>query len=638
MNIDRTSISYVKSVAQEAGMSGATPVEKTITIDYSNASGGNPIIQISQDGSYWEEPNITDLYTVSPRGTSGTINFNVFRYFTSTYNGSGTPHWRLKSGNQVSESRTLTAPGKLPNTLKFDVLNDAIDDFGKSKSQFKNILYVKIPALANAIGEFVGNDLLKTIPRLTQIKIEAWESNINHGKTITNISYGASLSHGITLTNVQYSCKIKIKITDAFERTWTYEIGTYTKVNNFSLPTSSLSLKSPNSPIKPYSNKTEVKFSLPTFTNSRLGELRYLYSFSYGNRKVEFSEQLDTQKSEYSMTCEDFKNKIINLFIQATGLQILNDQYTVKLDLIISNGFENKSFNTSFGVNFIESPTITSEKITLRYGNSEITSDMKLNANEKITFDIPTTNDSNDDVVSYEIGWKHEQGADITDANIKQQLEYVVPAISTNVDYWFSIRAKDSKGNTSAWSSFAHKIVIGRTSSPVFSIANLDTKVDGEGTQLSFEINVADFGGDFRTPPTPKIKVDLGDSINSMRSTTINYEDKTNKEDKTYKVTFNVKKAETMYARFTLIVPYGEQGNKISKTSQVFTIGKLPTVVYRPNRIGINTADLEANSSLTIQTYGEYNKITLKTPENNKITIDLAKKNIDGLTITCGSW
>lgn len=634
MNIDRTSISYVESIAQKVGMSGAVPVMKTITIDYSNALGGNPVIQISQDGSNWEEPQINNLYTINPHGTSGTIYFNVFRYFTSTYNGSATPRWRLKSGNQVSGAGTLTAPGKLPTALRFEVQNDAINDFGKSKSQFKNSLYVTIPALANKISELGGQ--LTFLPHLTQIKIEAKDSVTTYEKTITNISYGASQNHSIALTNVRGSCNIKITITDAFERTWTYEIGTYTKINNLSPFTGSLSLNSHVPPIKPYSNQTAVKFSLPTFTNSGIGQLRYLYSFSYGSRKEEFQEDLNTQKSEYSMTKENFNNKIINLFKQVTGLGTINDQYTVKLDLTISNGFEAKSFSTSFGVNFIESPIITSN-IILKYNNLAVADDMKFNANEKITFDKPHATDLNNDIASYEIGWTHDPQVDIIGANIKQQLEYVIPAVSTSVYRYFAIRAKDSKGNTSDWSNF-HRIVIGRTSSPVFSIANLKAEPYGSGTRLSFEINVTDFGGDFRTQATPKIRVDLGDSINSMRSTTINYEDKTNKEDKTYKVTFNVEKAETMYARFTLIVPYGGQGNEITKVSQDFTIGKLPTVVYRPNRIGINTTNLEANSSLTIQAYDQYQKITLRADANNSVIIDLANRTIDGLTITCGSW
>ena len=630
MNIDRTSISYVESIAQKVGISGAAPVMKTITIDYSNALGGNPVIQISQDGSNWEEPQINNLYTINPHGTSGTIYFNVFRYFTSTYNGSGTPRWRLRSGSQVSESGTLTAPGKLPATLSFEVQNDAINDFGKSKSQFKNSLYVTIPALANQISELGGQ--LTFLPYLTQITIEAKDNVTTYGKTITNISYGAGQNHSIALTNVQGPCNIKITITDALERKWTYEIGTYTKVNSLSLLTSSLSLKSPNSPIKPYSNKANVSFSLPTFTNSGIEKLRYLYSFSYGGRKEEFWEDLDTQKSEYSMTGENFKNKIINLFKQVTGLGIINDQYTVKLDLTISNGFETKSFSTSFGVNFIEPPTITPNSITLKYNGLKVEDNMKFNANEKITFEVPSATDPNNDIASYEIGWTHYPDVGTIGTNIKQQLEYVIPAVSANVNRYFAIRAKDSKGNTSAWSNFG-QIVIGRTSSPVFSIANLGTKVDGEGTQLSFEIKVTDFGGDFRKQGTPIIKVELGNSINSMTSKTRSYGG-----DKSYTEKFSIEKAETMYARFTLIVPYGDQGNEISKISQVFTIGKLPTVVYRPNRIGINTTDLEENSSLTIQSYDKYNEITLKTAENNKITINLANRTIDGLTITCGSW
>lgn len=630
MNIDRTSISYVESIAQKAGIGGAVPVMKTITIDYSNALGGNPVIQISQDGSNWEEPKINNLYTINPHGTFGTIYFNAFRYFTSTYNGSATPRWRLRSGNQVSEAGTLTAPGKLPTALRFKVQNDAINDFGKSKSQFKNSLYVTIPALANKISELGGP--LTFLPHLTQIKIEAKDSVTTYGKTITNISYGASQNHSIALTNVQGSCNIKITITDAFERTWTYEIGTYTKINNLSPFTGSLSLNSHVPPIKPYSNQTAVKFSLPTFTNSGIGQLRYLYSFSYGSRKEEFQEDLNTQKSEYSMTKKNFNNKIINLFKQVTGLGTINDQYTVKLDLTISNGFEAKSFSTSFGVNFIESPIITSNKITLRYNGSEVTDGMIFNANEKITFDEPITSDPNNDVVSYEIGWTHDTKVDITGANIKQQLEYVIPAVSTNVNRWFAIRAKDSKGNTSAWSPY-HKIVIGRTSSPVFSITNLEAEDKGNVTKLSFKINVADFGGVFRERGTPEIKIELGSNINSMTPVTITYQG-----DQPYTREFGIKKAETMYARFTLIVPYGAQGNKISKVSQVFTIGKLPTVVYRPNRIGINTTNLKAGSFLTLQTSDQGNNITLTTGGTDEIVIDLAERTIDGLTITCGRW
>ena len=330
------------------------------------------------------------------------------------------------------------------------------------------------------------------------------------------------------------------------------------------------------------------------------------------------------------------------------------------------------------------------------------------NPQEGIVFAFPIASDKNQDIVKYEVYMakknfvNSEQVGTIQSAQFDSlpilsigiselqknkdanyyYYKHIIPESYKNSSLYFKIRVVDSKNE------FSEKkvpdqtfIICGRVTSPVIQINNLKLAYGASDNFIvTGNLNIQDLGAitlnnkwdsnHYNSYPNfertfgtyqPKIglEVQVSESPNFTEVETAfqfgsgEFQNFNINFSKAF-INFKPKKTK-LFVRFRLIASYGidssnQDGNfkgmaTVQSGYSIFTFfGDIPTVSYRPHRLGVNNQDFSPDDILIVENFGKKRYVQLKGADLNRpdikyqITIDLCTGNISGATINGGSW
>lgn len=662
-------------------------IVKSIKITYNHIGMSRPQIFYRWNDSMEFQKAPDDTYVCNIKKKE--VFFNIYKL----YQNSGNYKWKIVIEDYVYEDKWNNHYAALNiNSIQDDlsVLNDAIFPSLAEASYFKNYVYVSIPNVADPglSQDDLGNLVLASTPAFKNIKI----INIHEGESQeinVPISYGVRSTQKIEIPAGWRDTSIKISIEDVADRVYEFEPSNKTFFRADSLTKTSENLQFATF-IKPYSNSSNIQSNIPILGvpyGSKDVEIKYIFSANNKNQEyiISYDQNVDKQGSTYTFSSNIINNLLINLF--SNDNSSINDQYSTNLRMAISSGFETLDFNCSFLTDFIENPYIQNGRgLTLAYltanGYSSITSNdgvepRMYNYNEIIRFTTPTFQDSNQDIQSCiieaaKVGLTDDINADIAklsnasyftlaeyNYNTENIYNYTLPFYPKNEILCFRARVRDSKGNYSEYSDVSTYVIACRTTDPKFNINNLNLSSSGSGTQIDFDLEITDLGGSAKSSWTQNF-------YNLYKNFERTVQDKDKKMILEVRVRNNywqekietfeqargnmytsfsgrksrkidIEKTEIMYVTFTLRIYYGQSIQLVEASSQ-YTIGKIPTVSFKPHQIGINTNQLEHSSILTIEKYKDYQYIVLKLDNDRILNIDLNTGEIRGAILNGGSW
>lgn len=660
---------------------------KTIKITYSDIGMISPQIFYRWNDSMEFQEAPKNTYTCNVKKKE--ILFDIYKL----YQKSGLYEWKIVLGDQSYKTDgTIRYFALNIDSIRdgLEVLNDAIFPNLAEPLYFKKYVYVSIPNVANPELNWdnPANSILGLIPAFKNVKIiNTYGDELQ--ETIVPISYGVKSTQKIEIPTDWGETSIKISIEDIAGRIYEFEPNNKTFSRAESLVKTSESFQF-TTLIKPYSNNSNIQSNIPILGvpyGSKDVEIKYIFSANNKNQEyiISYDQNVDKQGSTYTFSSNIINNLLINLF--SNDNSSINDQYSTNLRMAISSGFETLDFNCSFLTDFIENPYIQNGRgLTLAYltanGYSSITSNdgvepRMYNYNEIIRFTTPTFQDSNQDIQSCiieaaKVGLTDDINADIaklsnasyfTLAEYNYDTEniynYTLPFYPKNEILCFRARVRDSKGNYSEYSDVSTYVIACRTTDPKFNINNLNLSSSGSGTQIDFDLEITDLGGSAKSSWTQNF-------YNLYKNFERTVQDKDKKMILEVRVRNNyqqekietfeqargnmytsfsgrksrkidIEKTEIMYVTFTLRIYYGQSIQLVEASSQ-YTIGKIPTVSFKPHQIGINTNQLEHSSILTIEKYKDYQYIVLKLDNDRILNIDLNTGEIRGAILNGGSW
>ena len=256
---------------------------------------------------------------------------------------------------------------------------------------------------------------------------------------------------------------------------------------------------------------------------------------------------------------------------------------------------------------------------------------------------------------------------------------HTASAYQENEYFYFKITATDERGNESKGYSkddseaydghaavYSQTYIIGARVVPSqIEVTPGETIIEGTNVTVNFSLKEVDYGGSATTDAYgnvvwdlnyynnyPNLSRDIGEEwkkkISVEISPTLNFSDTVLQEEEDYADTKRLtiknypKNSTRVYVRITVKVPYALENYEQKYISSIPVIysyfGEVPTVAYRPHRVGINTKNFAEDAVLVIEPYEDYDKIIIKFDNANKITIDVKNQTIDGIIINCGEW
>lgn len=309
------------------------------------------------------------------------------------------------------------------------------------------------------------------------------------------------------------------------------------------------------------------------------------------------------------------------------------------------------------------------------------------NPEEFVVFKFPIPEDVNEDLsridifisrndellgegvepVYEEVPWKSVSIGDIESDGEYYYISHKVSSHYQNKFYYFKIRAVDSTLLFSDFAPFSVYIIGARVTKPIIKISNLNAQVEDAGLKIDFKLDILDLGGSApasgwnneyynsypnfdRQSPAPeltkKIKIEIAETQDNF---TMSQDLVLDTSDLNFSCVFSGYEKNKAYIRISAQIPYAKNGDShlltVSAPFVYLHFDSIPTVSYRPNRVGINTK-LEKDESyssavLVIESYEDYNKIIVRGQtelNQNEIVIDLVSGTVSGLTLSSGSW
>ena len=651
---------------------------KTIKFIYSTEETGvlNPkieyrIVRNNVEVAGWRE--VSPGFYIHDR-ISHKIEFNIYKI----YNETGAYNWRFSIGNDTYVSNLpcfyknfSDAINESDLSFNFEVYGDSINSLSVPR-YFKEKINIKTPKIVSKeTYDLIG------IPALESIKVGfAPDGYSKPNESSLPIFYQKTSIQILDIPKTWAQTVINITITDVLGRV--FEVGNYGEFLRAGALQKTSSTFSFINNISPYSNQNSITNIVPIAgipVGSR--EVEFKYAFSIGSRTQTHTVKYDNDNysNQVLFDKDTINNILINLLKEYTNERYINDNYTINLKLLVSSGFEIIEFTTSFRANFIESPTFVNNNKALSIqgvGPDDLSEPRMFNLGETITFIIPSFVDPNNDIRTCIIEVARadltmDLDSDISNLNnasysklaeyayAGNSYSYTLPFYAKNELLRFKAKVKDLKGNFSEYSDASTYIIACRTTNPTFSANNF--RIEGETIDFNFQIS--DLGGsapasgwdpnfyegyrNFERTEQDQGKnltltIKLINSDNNTKESTITqgiggYINFSGKKSISFDEEF---KTEIMYLQLTLTIPYGN-GNSVETTSSIYTLGNIPTVSYRPNRIGINTSQLNDNAVLTIKKHQNYNFVVLQL-NNRDLTINLETGEIDGANISGGFW
>lgn len=432
--------------------------------------------------------------------------------------------------------------------------------------------------------------------------------------------------------------------------------------------------------IKPYSNSYGITITSPSLeVPSGSTDVELVYNFKIGTtiENIGKREWSPNGNTTYNISYNDVNTKLVKLlktYLNFSSDEAVNDVYNVILEVQAQDGFSIITLSTFIVADFIETPVLSGE-LQLKRGNSTLDNNSNLsmrmfNQGEsvRLSFGDITKEDSNKDITTYEIflgttdsstnisNFIYSRLASVNSTS--NYFDYTINYLNRNQNYKFKIRAIDSKGNYSN-EIISQTYIIGcRTTTPRFTISNISTANEENGTLVRFNFTLNDLGGsssgtwdptfyqtyqNFNRAQYDKdksltLKVDIGtngQNLNHSGNYSVDSTSNYLEFNPTSILVSGISKTDIMYACFTLTISYGQENKKVQAVSQIYIIGNIPTVSYRQNQLGINTKEIPSDAILTIDAVTGKDKIFIRSLANDKkIEINLDTGKVKGLQLS----